>query len=101
MPLREMTPEEAREFDRKHPFNTTLIFGARPTIASTQQSAPASAAGMQAAKSSTSQEPDEGEINQQRHLGSAMEESLRKYLGEPITKQASATDTPESTPSQS
>ena len=26
----EMTPEEAAEFDKKHPLNTTIIFGAKP-----------------------------------------------------------------------
>gem|GEM_PF-4114530 len=28
--MREMTPEEAAEFDKKHPPNTTIIFGAKP-----------------------------------------------------------------------
>ena len=101
MPLYEMTPEESREFNKKHPFNTTLIFGARPTRASTQHSTAALAADRQEAKPSSSQEPDEGEINQQRHLGSAMEESLRRYLGEPAAEEARAEDNPESTPSQS
>ena len=26
----EMTPEEAAEFDKKYPLNTTIIFGAKP-----------------------------------------------------------------------
>ena len=26
----EMTPEEAAEFDKKHPLNTTIIFGVKP-----------------------------------------------------------------------
>jgi len=96
----EMTPEEAKEFDRKHPFNTILIFGARPTRASTQQLAPVSAADRQEAQPSSRQEPDEGETNQQRHLGSAMEESLRRYLGEPVAKEASAADSSDRTSSQ-
>lgn len=30
MPLRKMTPEEAAEFRKKHPLNTTIIFGVKP-----------------------------------------------------------------------
>lgn len=40
MRIREMTPEEAAEFDRKHPLGTMLIMGARKTpSAKTQSSA--------------------------------------------------------------
>ena len=39
MPIREMTPEEKAEFDRKHPLGTMLIMRARQTpLAKTQAS---------------------------------------------------------------
>ena len=28
--MREMTPEEVAEFDKKYPLNTTIIFGVKP-----------------------------------------------------------------------
>ena len=33
MPAREMTPEEAAEFDKKHPLGTMLIFSPKQTSA--------------------------------------------------------------------
>ena len=55
MPLYEMTPEEAREFNRKHPFHTTLIFGARPTCSSVPRSGADTANDAQASGSSAGQ----------------------------------------------
>ena len=33
MPIREMTPEEKAEFDKKHPLGTMLIFSPKQTSA--------------------------------------------------------------------
>ena len=44
MPIREMTPEEKAEFDKKHPLGTMLIFRARQTPSSKKQSSTESSA---------------------------------------------------------